>query len=311
MESTTGAISVYRYGTTTLTTQFSANSTIPLIYDGTAWYVNGATNTDTYDRVRHSNAITAAAAISASRIIVGTSAGYRMAAAGVAFDIGYPVLWATAAIAANATATTAYSSYPSCTLRNNKSGITLTKGSSAYLVGTLAGSTFTIGTAVLANAPSSADGLQYVPVGVLYSTYQVYFEGGMPTVWEYGANGFAPMEVGAAADAAQALETALDGAHLVISSSNGQLFKNGSESTVLQVAVFPNGGGRIDTMAGGRARFGAGAYVEWRWKHEDSGTWGTVVSTDPHLGQDGMQLTVTPSDVDTKTTFEASLVIPD
>ncbi|MBR2838023.1 MAG: hypothetical protein IKE55_04540, partial [Kiritimatiellae bacterium] len=81
------------------------------------------------------------------------------------------------------------------------------------------------------------------------------------------------------ADMAQAVEdaaAALDSATLVITSTNGNLFKNGAESTVLQVAVFPNGGGRLDTIAGVRERFGAGAYVEWRWKHDADGTWGTL-----------------------------------
>lgn len=111
------------------------------------------------------------------------------------------------------------------------------------------------------------------------------------------------------AEAAHA--TALDAAHLVISSTAGQLFKNGSESTVLQVAVFPSGGDRCDTLQDVRARFGASAYIEWRWRHDDSGTWGTLVSTDEHISHDGMWLTVTPEDVATKTTFEASLIVPD
>lgn len=110
------------------------------------------------------------------------------------------------------------------------------------------------------------------------------------------------------AEAAQ--QTALDGAFLVISSTNGQLFKNGAESTVLQVAVFPNGGDRLETIEQVRSRFGAASYIEWRWMHESSGEWGTLLSTDPHLSQGGMWLTVTPDDVATKTTFSASLVVP-
>ena len=115
----------------------------------------------------------------------------------------------------------------------------------------------------------------------------------------------------ARAIAEEARATALDSAHLVITSTAGQLFKNGSESTVLQIAVFPSGGGRCDTLQDVRARFGASAYIEWRWKHDDSGTWGTLVSTDEHISHDGMWLTVTPEDVATKTTFEASLIVPD
>lgn len=114
-----------------------------------------------------------------------------------------------------------------------------------------------------------------------------------------------------AEQASTALDTALDGAFLVLTSTNGQLFKNGSESTILQVAVFPNGGDRCDTLTQVRARFGSSAYIEWKWMHESSGEWGTLLSTDSHLSHDGMWLTVTPDDVATKTTFAASLVVPD
>ena len=103
---------------------------------------------------------------------------------------------------------------------------------------------------------------------------------------------------------------ALDSATLVITSTAGNLFKNGTESTVLQVAVFPNGGGRLDTIAQVRSRFGAGAYIEWRWRHDAEGTWGTLATSDPHLSNGGMWLTVTPDDVESKTSFEASLVVP-
>jgi len=109
-------------------------------------------------------------------------------------------------------------------------------------------------------------------------------------------------------NAVEAAETALDSATLAITSTNGQLFKNGAESTVLQVAVFPNGGGRLDTIAEVRERFGPGAYIEWKYRSE-GGSWATMASNDPHLSQGGMWLTVTPDDVDVKTSFSASLVV--
>ena len=114
----------------------------------------------------------------------------------------------------------------------------------------------------------------------------------------------------ASSDASDAVATARDGAHLVISSTNGQLFKNGSESTVLQVSVFPNGGGRLDTIETVRSRFGNGAYVEWKWKHDSDNTWGTLAANDPHISMGGMWLTVTPEDVASKTSFSADLVVP-
>jgi hypothetical protein len=107
-----------------------------------------------------------------------------------------------------------------------------------------------------------------------------------------------------------AVQTALDGAFLVLTSTNGQLFKNGTESTILQVAIFPNGGDRCDTLAQVRSRFGSAAYIEWKWKHDTDNQWGTLVSTDSHISHDGMWLTVTPADVAAKTSFSASLIVP-
>lgn len=191
---TTGAKDVYFVDTTRLGTQFAKNSMIGLIYDGGTWRVaNPYTNSNTYDRTQYKNNVKAKTAISAKSIIVGNSSGYSTAAAGVTFDINYPVLWATAAIEANAVATTTYINYPSCSLRVNKPQITLTANSMAYLVGTLSDTTFTIDSVVFGVAPTQANGKVYIPVGMLYSTYQIYFQGGYPTLYEYGENGFAPI----------------------------------------------------------------------------------------------------------------------
>ncbi len=144
--------------------------------------------------------------------------------------------------------------------------------------------------------------------------YIVYYDSdgdGSPDSIDIGGS---KLTLGSGRTLSQVLEdvdSAMDGAFLAISSTNGQLFKNGSESTVLQVSVFPNSGDRIDTIAGVHERYGSASYIEWRWKHEDSGEWGTLVSTDSHLSMGGMWLTVTPDDVATKTTFEASLVVPE
>ena len=197
---TTGEVPIYRYANTTLTTQIGANSAIPLVYTDGRWYVRGTVNTDTYDRVRSSNAIKADTAISSSRVIVGTNDGYKHALPGVSFDISYPILWSTGAIAADKTATTAYLAYPSCTLRNNKSGISLTAYNTVYLVGTLNGRTFTIDDAVFSLAPTSQNGKYYIPLGVLYSAYQMYFRSDK-TLYYYGPNGFGPVSEGALATA--------------------------------------------------------------------------------------------------------------
>jgi hypothetical protein len=191
---TTGAKAVYFVGTTRLGTQFAKNSMIGLIYDGTYWRVaNPYSDNNTYDRTQYKNNVKAKTTITAKSIIVGNSSGYSTAVAGTEFDINYPVLWATAAIEANAVATTTYINYPSCSLRVNNPQITLTANAMAYLVGTLSDTTFTIDSVVFGVAPTQVDGKIYIPVGMLYSTYQVYFQGGFPTLYEYGENGFAPI----------------------------------------------------------------------------------------------------------------------
>lgn len=190
----TGAKNVYFVGTTRLGTQFAKNSMIGLIYDGTYWRVaNPYTNSNTFDRTQYKNNVKAKTTVAAKSIIVGDSNGYSTAVAGMEFDINYPILWATAAIEANAVATTTYLNYPSCTLRNNKEAISLTANAMAYLVGTLSDTVFTVDNVVFGVAPTQVDGKIYIPVGMLYSAYEIYFQGGYPKLYEYGENGFAPI----------------------------------------------------------------------------------------------------------------------
>lgn len=192
---TTGAKNCYyKYSGTRLSTQYPANSMISMIYDGTQWIVtNPYTNDNTYDRTRYNNNIKAAAAITADRLIVGTSAGYVQAAAGISFDINYPVLWASSQIAAAGTGTNNYLTLPSRSLKGNYSSVNLTQYKMAYIKGTLSGNIFTIDTAVFSNEPTTEDGKYYIPIGILYSTYQVYFDCGMPTVYKYYDGAFRPL----------------------------------------------------------------------------------------------------------------------
>lgn len=185
--STTGAVAIYYSGTTRMGTQYPANSMVPLVFDGTSWYVAAPyTNSNTYDRTRYSNEVKVSAATTSYGIYVGDSTGYREAAAGVTFDINYPPLYyaSTDAVAAGSTTTNMYLSYPSISLRNTVSGISLTANQMAYIRGTLSGNTFTIAAAnvptsglpaVFSNAPTTADGYLYIPVGILYSAYQIFF----------------------------------------------------------------------------------------------------------------------------------------
>lgn len=192
---TTGAIPIFFTNTTRVGTQYGANSVVALVYDATfvanndnpAWVVlNPYTNSNTYDRVKYTNAISAQTAITASCIIGGSVNGYNKLIANTTFDILYPILWANSAIEAAATGTDNYLTIPSRTLRNNKSGVTFSAANQmVYLVGTLNGTTFTVDTDIFALEPSTEDGLYYIPVGLLYSTYQIYFIGGIPNVYQY------------------------------------------------------------------------------------------------------------------------------
>ncbi len=182
---TTGAVPCYYSGTTRLSTHYSAGNAIHLTYRvnvtiGTTtiakgWWADANYDSNTYDRIRLNNAITAKSAISASRLIVSDAGGYFHLAASVPFDVTKPILWAASAVAAEATATTNYLSYPSCTLRNNKSGYTGTAQKTCYIVGALDGEYFTPTEALFTtNIPDEEDGLIYIALGVMYSTYQVY-----------------------------------------------------------------------------------------------------------------------------------------
>lgn len=199
--STTGAKSIRR-ANSTVTTQFPAGTVIVLTYDGTYWRTT-STNSDTYDRTRYSNAVKVLDAGTAyPYIMVGTSSGYKIAKANVSFDVSYPVLVYNSStdLTAGGTTTNMYTQLPSATLRNNVSSWTGTQYAMAYLVGTLNGKTFTINSTVFTTTvPTSADGLAYIPIGVLVDTYRIYFKSD-PTVYAYGDNGFAPVSVNAQAD---------------------------------------------------------------------------------------------------------------
>ena len=182
---TTGAVPCYYSGTTRLSTHYSAGNAIHLTYRvnvtiGTTtiakgWWADANYDSNTYDRIRLNNAITAKSAISASRLIVSDANGYFHLAASVPFDVTKPILWAGSAVAAAATATTNYLSYPICTLRNNKSGFTGTAQRTCYIVGALNGEYFTPAEALFTtDIPDEEDGLIYIALGVMYSTYQVY-----------------------------------------------------------------------------------------------------------------------------------------
>ena len=97
-----------------------------------------------------------------------------------------------------------------------------------------------------------------------------------------------------------------DAVLLRIDSSRGNVFKNNMVSTVLTVNII-KAGETIRTAARMRQVFGAGAYLQWLWKHIDDDSFHYIVSTDSMISDDGFTLTLTPDKVDTKVTFQCEL----
>lgn len=182
----TGWIPCYYSGATRLTSHYAAGNAIRFIYlvnasvAGvlyTGWwadanYVDG----NTYDRIRLNNSIKAKTAIVANTFIVGDDSGYFQLGAGTTFNLDRGILWAGSAISAASTGTNNYIAMPSCTLRNNTtSTFALTTYKNCWLVGTLSNNTFTPATTFFTDTvPTAADGLDYILLGPLVSTYQIY-----------------------------------------------------------------------------------------------------------------------------------------
>lgn len=91
-----------------------------------------------------------------------------------------------------------------------------------------------------------------------------------------------------------------------IDSSRGLVFKNNEISTILTVTVF-YGPNIITDSNVLKNIFGSGAYLQWSYKGPDDAEFLTIASDDSKLSNNGFTLTITPSDVDTKTVFQCNL----
>lgn len=99
-----------------------------------------------------------------------------------------------------------------------------------------------------------------------------------------------------------------DATVLRIDSSRGTVFKNNAVSTVLSVVVY-HGSQRITDREGLTGAFGSGAYLEWSWQRINESTFGVISAEDSRLTNDGFSLCLSPADVDTKCTFQCSLIV--
>lgn len=177
---TTGAKNIYLNGTARVGIHFPKNAIVNLTYYSTndAWYVNSYrdTNDNTFDRVKNSNNVHARGACTAGKLLCANENGYKDVASGVTFGIDYPLLYCKTAITNGNNGTDTYLSFPGVNLQTTKASWTGTQWSSVYLVGTLSGKTITIDSSIFTTTiPTSADGKVYMPLGVLYSTKEVYF----------------------------------------------------------------------------------------------------------------------------------------
>lgn len=99
-----------------------------------------------------------------------------------------------------------------------------------------------------------------------------------------------------------------DAAVLRIDSSRGTVFKNNAISTVLSAVIYC-GSQRITDREGLIAAFGSEAYLEWSWQRMDESAFGVISADDSRLTNDGFSFVLSTADVDTKCTFQCSLIV--
>ena len=91
----------------------------------------------------------------------------------VPFDVTRPILYCASAVSAGAYGSGFYLTYPFCYLRNADPDFSGTVGTTCYLVGILAGTTFTpVENYLTSTVPTEEDGLTYMALGTLTSAYQ-------------------------------------------------------------------------------------------------------------------------------------------
>ena len=124
----------------------------------------------------------------------------------------------------------------------------------------------------------------------------------------FGLSSQAANDAAAAHNAAvAALEAAKNsGAVVRIDSSKGVLFKSNLVSTVLSVTVF-KGDQIINNILDLQSAYGPGSYLEWQWQRVNEETFGTILSSDPRIGNGGFTFTLSPADVDVKVVFRCTV----
>ena len=72
--------------------------------------------------------------------------------------------------------------------------------------------------------------------------------------------------------------------------------------------VIYKGSKRITDISTLKNEYGDTAYLEWSEQRLNEESFGTILSTDSRISNDGFSLTLSPEDVDTKVTFMCQLI---
>ena len=155
-----------------------ANNATYYMFDGTYWrfLATSAYWTNTYDRTLLTNSgFKAKSAITGGNLVVADSNGeYFHLKSGSAFDITYPMIYASGSVNAGAVNDAGYLIVP-LTVTTTQA-ITLTANKMVYVKGTLSGSTFTpVSTTPLTQTiPTTDDGYYYYSVGKATTSTIIY-----------------------------------------------------------------------------------------------------------------------------------------
>lgn len=211
----------YYMNDTRLTTHYGAGNPVLLTYRENAlvgatdtaagsavmrgWWADPNYDTNTNDRILHNSRVSADTAISAGRLVCGDADGYHHVAAGATFDLAYPVLYASAAIGAGASASTTYEAYPSVNFSTSGTVGSAARFSTVYLRGAVVGNEFTVSDSsfLTCAAPTSDDGFAYIPIGMLGDSATTGFFSTSSQLWCHKDGAFGPVSIREASAAAK------------------------------------------------------------------------------------------------------------
>ena len=95
---------------------------------------------------------------------------------------------------------------------------------------------------------------------------------------------------------------------LYVTSSKGNVFKNTNVSTILSVTII-RGTQRITDSETLALVFGEGAFLQWRYRLNDSDDYLTLAPEDQRITEGGFKFKISPDDIDTKGVYACDLIV--